>query len=176
MNRTLNQKNEIKGWGVDADPARRPAYPYWSKPEGGTGAHWDVPEQQPGWKDFHSIEHPHHTHVFGTAPAPMGLSGLIRGFAFRYSESSWGHWLPLMLADRVNVVEGIFMDLLKGKIPNPYKEMGLSSEWKYNRKSFVLKTSLAAVVFAVPLFLLLSNRTKPAAPVARRTRTPRAVR
>jgi hypothetical protein len=43
---------------------------------------------------------------------------MIRRLAFKYSESSYGHWLPLMLADRVNVVEGVLDDLAHGHVPN----------------------------------------------------------
>ena len=43
---------------------------------------------------------------------------MIRRIAFRYSESSYGHWLPLMLADRVSVVEGVLGDLKHGHVPN----------------------------------------------------------
>jgi hypothetical protein len=42
---------------------------------------------------------------------------MLRRFAFKYSESSYGHWLPLMLADRVGVVEGVLDDLSHGHVP-----------------------------------------------------------
>ena len=42
---------------------------------------------------------------------------MIRRFAFKYSESSYGHWLPLMLADRVNKVEGVLDDLSTATSP-----------------------------------------------------------
>ena len=38
--------------------------------------------------------------------AKSWISGAMRRLAFRWSESHWLHWLMLMGADRVNVVEG----------------------------------------------------------------------
>ncbi|MBV9216751.1 MAG: hypothetical protein JO053_11295, partial [Acidobacteria bacterium] len=54
-------------------------------------------------------------------------------------ENSYGHWVPLMLADRVQMVEGMFADLFTGRIPNLWRELGYSAEWKYNRKGLVTK-------------------------------------
>lgn len=154
----------IKGWGSDLDPANRPAVPMWQRPPEGTGAHWSRPPQQElKFKEFHSIERPEYSAVIGTSVAPKGLSGLIRAYAFRYSESSWGHWLPLMLADRINVVEGIFSDLLHGHIPNVYAEMGLKSEFKYNKKGLAKKAAVTGLfaVAGIALFAYLnSNKTE----------------
>lgn len=36
----------IPGWGADLDPADRPSYPR-ERTDLETGAHWDLPEQQP---------------------------------------------------------------------------------------------------------------------------------
>jgi hypothetical protein len=58
---------------------------------------------------------------------------MIRRFAFHYSESSYGHWLPLMLADRVNAVEGVLDDLASGHVPNVLAERGWNAEWRHNR-------------------------------------------
>ena len=37
------------------------------------------------------------------------------------------------ITDRVNVVEGIIEDISHGHVPNIPREMGLASEWRYNR-------------------------------------------
>jgi len=66
--------------------------------------------------------------------------------AFEYSESSYGHWLPLMLADRVNVVEGVLDDLMHGHFPNVLEELGWNAEWKHNRKSLGTRVVIGAVV------------------------------
>ena len=44
--------------------------------------------------------------------------------AFKQSENDMRHWLMLLLADRVNVVEGLIDDLAHGHVPNLFKEMG----------------------------------------------------
>ena len=58
---------------------------------------------------------------------------MIRDVAFRFSENDIRHWLLLLLADRVNVVEGILDDLAHGHVPNFFGEMGGPAEWKHNR-------------------------------------------
>jgi hypothetical protein len=152
----------IQGWGADLEDKFRPASKMWEAPPLGTGAHWNVPEQQPNFRDFHSIERPRTTHVFGDTVRPKGLSGVIRGFAFKYSESSWGHWLPLMLADRINVVEGFFEDLARGKLPNPWKEGGFSADWKYNKPGLAARLFKGGLLMAIPFlaFFLIINRKK----------------
>jgi hypothetical protein len=110
---------------------------------------------------LHSNERPTMTAVFGTSSPPSGLSGAIRRFAFRFSEGSWGHWLPLILADRVNVVEGIVDDIKQGHIPNFFAERGWNAEWKYNRQGLVRKALIAAAITtAVVTFVTLKNRLK----------------
>ena len=60
---------------------------------------------------FHSTERGGVTPVFGTSVPPSGLSGMLRRRAFRRSENDVRHWMMLLLADRVNVVEGLLEDL-----------------------------------------------------------------
>ncbi len=93
--------SHIKGWGVDADPKNEPTYPM-KKYTGDDHLRLDYirPVQQPvNVEVLHSNERPNVTATFGTPNPPSGLSGMIRRYAFRYSESSYGHWLPLLLAD-----------------------------------------------------------------------------
>jgi tetrahydromethanopterin S-methyltransferase subunit B len=67
----------------------------------------------------------------------------------------------LLAADRVNVVEGIVDDLRHGYIPNIFKERGWSAEWKYNKKGFIQKAAVGAVVTtAIVTLLVLRNRRK----------------
>lgn len=126
----------ILGWGVDADKSVRPNYPMWKIPEEGTGAHWDVPEQQPHFNDLYSNERPRPTKVFGSRNPPKGVSGLIRKAAFRYSEGSWAHWFGLMFADRVNVFEGIVEDLAHGIRPRLLEERGWAVDKKFKTKRY----------------------------------------
>jgi hypothetical protein len=159
-----NHKN-IPGWGVDAEFSERPAIPYWKPVAGKTGAHWTTENlpQQEDFNDFTSIERPgaSPTHVFGNASPPSGLSGLIRAWSFRYSEGSWAHWMGLLFADRVNVLEGVSEDLFSGHVPNVFKEMGLKSELKYNKKNFYRNSAIAGLIFIVlPVSLILLTRKK----------------
>lgn len=152
-------EENIQGWGIDLKPSDRPAVPMWNKVQD-TGSHYeseeDIPLQEVKFRELVSIEKPDLTPVFGQTVPPSGISGLIRRYAFTKSEGSFSHWLPLILADRVNVVEGIADDFLHLRVPNLWKEMGLSAEWKYNRKNFVTKTAVmsAVVAGAVGLFLM----------------------
>lgn len=146
----------IKGWGIDADPENEPTYPM----KRYTGddhrrLNWERPTLQPvNVEILHSNERPNVTAVFGTSVPPSGLSGAIRRYAFKYSEGSWGHWLPLILADRVNVVEGIVDDLKRGHIPNIWTEKGYNAAWKHNRKGLITKLAVTALVtFAVVAWL-----------------------
>ncbi len=120
----------IPGWGIDADRENDPTYPM--KHRNGADyerIHYEAPPQQPlTMKVFQSIERPRMTSVFGTSVPPRGLSGALRGFAYRYSETDTRHWMTLLLADRVNVVEGVIDDFSKGIVPNIFAERGWTAE------------------------------------------------
>ncbi len=59
--------------------------------------------------------------------------------------------MPLIFADRANVVEGIIDDFRQGHFPNLWEEFGLTAECKYNRKRFILKTAPAISIAAITL-------------------------
>ena len=155
-----NDYSHIKGWGVDADPENDPTYPMKKRNNGEhEGYSWERPPQQPITTEIlHSIERPNVTSVYGTSTPPSGLSGSIRRFAFRYSESSYGHWLPLMLADRVSVVEGVLDDLKHGRVPNVFVELGWKAEWKYNRTSLVRRILVRVALITVTVAYFRSRR------------------
>jgi hypothetical protein len=149
----------IQGWGADLDPAARPAVPKERTPPRLPNVHWDAPSHQPRTvKVFHSTERPGLTPVFGTSTPPKGVSGLIRSGAFRYSENDVRHWLMLLFADRVNVVEGILDDIAHGHVPNILAEMGIASELKYNRAGLARKALVATA--AVGLLVYLARRRR----------------
>jgi hypothetical protein len=101
-----NDHSHIPGWGVDRDPADRPAVPMERKPSRLEGVHWAEPPQQPVTVEvLHSIERPGISKVFGTSVPPRGLSGWMRRAAFRRSENDLRHWTMLLMADRVDVLE-----------------------------------------------------------------------
>jgi hypothetical protein len=159
---TDNRFSHIKGWGVDADPKNEPTYPI-KKYTGDDHKrlNWERPPQQPvSVEVLHSNERPNVTAVFGTSTPPSGWSGNIRRHAFKYSESSYGHWLPLLLADRVNVVEGIIDDLRKGHVPNIFAEKGWKAEWKYNPKGLIKKVAVAALVTTAVVMLMRRSKAK----------------
>lgn len=153
-----NKKN-VKGWGVDA-LKDNPNYPMKKTTEGDNeGMNWVRPEKQPvNVEILHSNERPDITAVFGDTCPPRGLSGVLRRFAFKYSESSWYHWLSLLLADRIDMVEGIVEDLARGHIPNLFKEMGMKAEIKHNPKGFILKAGATGLVAYAAIRYLRKKR------------------
>jgi hypothetical protein len=120
----------IPGWGVDADPADRPSYPKQRFAPGETGAHWELPEQQPARTPRErSIEHARLTPVFGTAAPLHGLSGAVRRFAYaRFSEGRAAHWLLLIVGDRIDVLESTVKSFVSGHPDELLSETGVLSE------------------------------------------------
>ena len=123
------------------------------------GYSWQRPTQQPvNIEILHSNERPNVTSVFGTSTPPAGLSGMIRRFAFRYSESSYGHWLPLMAADRIGIVEGVLHDLTRAKLPNVFVERGYRAEWKHNRASLMLRLGIKLALIGAAVAYLSTRK------------------
>ena len=160
MEHTPKDPSQIEGWGVDTDPKNDPTYPMKNRNDGEhAGYSWERPPQQPiAVEVLHSNERPDVTAVFGTSTPPSGLSGVIRRIAFRYSESSYGHWLPLMLADRVSVVEGVLSDLKHGQVPNVFAERGWKAEWKHNRTRLVRRILVRVVLVSAAVAYFGSRR------------------
>ena len=162
LDRKIADSNkDIIGWGIDADPDNNPTYPM----KRYTGADHDrlnydrAPQQPQTVEVLHSNERPGLTRVFGTSTPPSGLSGMLRRYAFRFSEGSSGHWLTLLLADRINVVEGIIDDLAHGHVPNIFAERGWKAEWKYNRAG-AIKTIAVGVAVTSALVILIAARNR----------------
>jgi hypothetical protein len=159
METTNVNYKDIPGWGMDADPENEPTYPM----KNYTGddhnrLNYERSEQQPVDVELlMSNERPEVTRVFGTSIPPSGLSGAIRRYAFKHSEDRYRHWIPLILADRINVLEGIVDDISHGHIPNIASERGWKVEWKHNPKGMVIKV---AAISAVGLLLYLSASKK----------------
>jgi len=146
--------SKVPGWGVDANPKNDPTYPMRDRShEDKRGMSWNRPPQQEETVEIlQSIERNNLTAVFGTSTPPSGVSGILRRQAFRYSESEWAHWLMLLAADRVNVIEGVVEDLGRGRIPNIPGEMGIRSELAHNRSGLVRKALIAGAVLGVGIF------------------------
>ena len=152
--------SHIIGWGVDADPKNDPTYPMKHRTdEEQKGYSWERPTQQPEIIEvLRSIERPNLSAVFGTSTPPSGLSGMIRRYAFQYSESDYRHWVPLLVADRVNVVEGILDDLREGQFPNIFAEKGGKAVWKHNRKEILTKVAVG-VLLTTAVVVLASRKS-----------------
>lgn len=159
MEKIKKDYSHIKGWGIDADPKNDPTYPMKHRTnEEHKGYTWERPSQQPvDVEVLHSNERPNVSAVFGTASPPSGLSGMIRRFAFKYSENSYLHWLPLLMADRVNVVEGIIDDFKSGHVPNIFAEKGYKSEWKHNRKGLLTKVAVGLILTSAIIGVLATR-------------------
>lgn len=158
----LVDPSTIPGWGVDANPDNDPTYPMRNRSEDrGLGATWDRPTvQATDVEILQSIEHLRQPAVVGTSTPPSGLSGVIRRAAFRWSESNWLHWLLLMGADRVNVVEALVDDLAHARLPNIPAEMGIRSELRFNKRGFIRKALIAAGISGAAIALQRRHRRK----------------
>ena len=152
--------SRIPGWGVDADPQNDPTYPYRERDKDDHSGTWQRPPVQiPDVEVLQSIEHKQQPAVVGTTAPPSGLSGTIRRLAFTKSESNLLHWVLLLGADRVNMIEGVIEDFARGKLPNIPAERGIRSEWEFNKGNLLLKTAGAVAVVAIGA-TLLSNRQR----------------
>lgn len=150
---TSNLKNKIPGWGVDADLEKRPYKPV-HRPQKNTGAHWAKPEPQKSEVEIlKSIERPTLSAVYGTNNPPRGLSGIIRRWAFKSSEGNFSHWLPLMLADRIDFIEGMFEDIAHGKMPRLLGD-GYAIDYKYNKKKFYSRVAKDVALTAGIIYLV----------------------
>ncbi len=147
---------DIPGWGMDADSENDPTYPmkHWNGADHERLNYEKAPQQRIDMEVLHSVERPGITRVFGTSTPPSGLSGALRRYAYQYSEATATHWMTLLLADRVNAIEGKLDDLRHGILPNPWIERGWRAEWKYNRPAFVQKAATTALLITVGVLLL----------------------
>ena len=160
MEKRLINPSQVKGWGVDANPKNDPTYPMKTRNNGEhAGYSWQRPTQQPvNIEVLHSNERPNVTAVFGTSTPPAGLSGVLRRYAFKYSESSYGHWLPLMAADRIGVLEGYLHDVAHGRLPNVFAERGWRAEWRHNRASLLGRIAIGVVLITAAAGFFNSRR------------------
>ncbi len=162
VNNRKGDYSHIKGWGIDADLKNDPTYPMKQRTnEEHRGYVWARPVQQADEMEIlKSVERPNLTAVFGTSSPPSGLSGSIRRMAYKYSESDMRRWVPLVLADRIGMVEGILDDLRHGIVPNIPKERGWTAEWKYNRTNLAVKLAVTAAVTTAIVAIMLNQQKK----------------
>lgn len=161
--RSRTDPSTVPGWGVDADPSNDPTWPMRERAEvDDHGLTWERPPLQPERVEIlRSVEHDRTPAVFGTSCPPRGLSGVIRRRAFAFSESQWAHWLLLILADRIDMLEGVGEDLAQGRPPDLFREMGLAAEFRHNRPAFVRRLTIVAVTgVAVGMGVVLLGRRR----------------
>jgi hypothetical protein len=159
----------VTGWGVDADPENDPTWPMRDRSaDDGPGMNWTAPPAQSADIEIlQSVEHIRRPAVVGLSTPPTGVSGVLRRTAFRFSESQWGHWLLLILADRVNTIEGVIDDVARGRPPNPLVEMGFVKRARA-REAAVATVFLSGVALAgLFYFARRSRRSGAPAPVRR---------
>jgi hypothetical protein len=151
--------SSVLGWGVDADPENDPTWPMRDRSkDDGPGMNWTPPSAQTSDVEIlQSVEHLRRPAVVGQSTPPTGFSGALRRTAFRFSESQWGHWLLLMLADRINTVEGVLQDFREGRAPNLLVEMGLV---KRSRSREAAAATLALVGMTALGLVLLARRRR----------------
>jgi hypothetical protein len=145
----------IPGWGSDLDRKDWPAVPMERTPPRFIHVSNGQPVQQAQTVEvFCSPERPGITPIFGTVQPPKGLSGMIRRAAYKLTENDVRHWLMLMLADRVDAVEGIVDDLRHGQVPNVLGEMGIRAELRHNPGGLARKALVATAVAGGAMYLL----------------------
>lgn len=125
----------INGWGVDSDPANRPAFPK-EFPSDVKTVRGEVKDwQRPRHRVHISNEHPNLTPVFGESVPSGGLSGKLRDYAFEYGEATNRHWMTLLLADRIDVLEHTVGDPFLGKGDNLLRERGWAANLAHPRET-----------------------------------------
>jgi hypothetical protein len=98
--------------GVDKDPRDRPGVPRETKPHRLPHSHWKEPPQQAGPRAA-LLGLPRRTPVFSAALPPRGASGLVRRIAHRIPDHRVSHWMLLLLADRIDVVESLVVPVIR---------------------------------------------------------------
>jgi hypothetical protein len=146
---------DVRGWGVDLNT--RPMFPR-ELPSDVTTVRGEVRDWQvPTMKVHMSVEQPNLTPVFGTSCPPKGLSGLLRDYAYQFGEGANRHWMTLVLADRVDMVESMVVDLFRGRGDNYIAEKAWSAKWKYadtaQRRRYATMAAAAVGGIAVAMVL-----------------------
>lgn len=142
----------INGWGADLDPANRPAVPR-ELPSNVTKLRGDVKHwQKPPFRIHLSNEYPGITPVFGTSCPPHGLSGMVKDYAYQFGEGTNRHWFLLMMSNRLDVLERMIGDALRGRPDNYFAEKAWSSgarSAKVTRNGAIAAGILGAVLVAL---------------------------
>ena len=158
-NENTDYKN-IPGWGMDIDPDNEPTYPMknYTGDDHKRSVYERSNHQHADVEILKSNERPALSAVLGNTVPPSGISGMIRRYAFKHSEDRYRHWIPLILADRVNVVEGIIEDLSRGIIPNIFAESGIRAAIRHNLKGLLKKAIITSAMAGLILYTLKKKK------------------
>jgi hypothetical protein len=116
----------IRGWGADLDPASRPGVPR-RNPNAIQSVHTEPPKWQRGAnREIHPPDSPR-TPVFGTSTPLQWFapSSLVRRLAYRVPQDKAGHWMLLLVGDRLDVLENrvrrlAFLGAMAAAVPFVY--------------------------------------------------------
>ncbi len=135
------RKEPAAGWGrpdagVDASAGARPGVPMYARgirPIEGLrpGQEPAIPRQQDDPRHLKRLGLKRLTPVYGTANPPHGLAGVMRRWAYGFPEDLARHWMILLMADRVDVVE----DRLGGLLERPFASAGLEKVGRTVRRN-----------------------------------------
>jgi hypothetical protein len=118
MTTTRVEPTGVPGWGIDLPTRNRPGIPYERPPQPVPGAHWTTPARQVATVEvLKRAGLAELTPVFGTAVPPHGLSGSLRRLAYQIPDHDTRHWLVLMAADRVDVIESDVGGFVRRSLP-----------------------------------------------------------
>jgi hypothetical protein len=103
--------------GYDEPLENRPGVPMEAEPRVDGGAHQESPAQQRSeGTHLHRKGLDKLTPVYGTAQPPRGASGVLRRAAYQIPEHDFRHWMTLLVADRVDILEHRLEDLARGRV------------------------------------------------------------
>lgn len=121
--RSPETPTESDGDPVDAIPEDRPGVPREAPTDLGAKQPTDEPSSQEGREERLSrATLDRATPVFGTAQPLHGTSGRLRRWAYSVPEHRAHHWMLLMAADRVDLLE----DRVGGAVGQLFGALGLS--------------------------------------------------
>ncbi|MRG94990.1 hypothetical protein [Polyangium spumosum] len=104
MGKMNHRSNDLPFWGADLGPEDRPGVPRETSPH----PMGNTPAQQPLEDAARTRpEKTRMTPVFSTALPPRGLAGKLRLIAYAIPDHHTSHWMLVLAADRVDVIEGL---------------------------------------------------------------------
>ena len=149
----------IAGWGSDLEAAQRAGVPRDRVPGlGPEQLYPDVEQQLPRHRIHKSTEHARLTPVFGTSCPPRGASGALRDFAYSISEGRKERWVLLLMADRIDMVEGLAEDLVTLRPPNLLRETGWRASLRHEPGAFAVKAAVGLACVAAVAALARPGR------------------